>query len=593
MSESAEVGVPPQEFDYPKFQQKLEEKIGDHSRFNLFVERTLNVAAEKVGVRKNESRAKVMESDGKKSILFVNESGATLDPVKAIINSPHNRPKSEENIGGEDGQTRNLNVDFEILPAGPNSDFEAGIRYAPNLTVSIPANWVDNSRPHSGIRVLHELGHAELYNENPSRIHIVHDLFIQKTVAELVIIDPKRPVGEIADTINWMIDSGGLSDLGISDKSQCEQYINRTIQEVIHLSQGSEELFSNFYQNVVFSEYQARVQNERDAWARGLKVFREAKRRGFLLDNRPTPKIFEEIDVALATRVTPQLTYGVKRLSSRAELGLPAKAEDRQQAIPMPLELNVAILRMLEKKSAETGDNIRSYLRLSDETIDKKTQRLTPIALVDSRIIKEDEGPFAVKTESQRPSVNREMESLVRLAVTAFQKREREFQEEHFRKFGDVIAPEEQKNWTFAKDMVVAGDIYLSKVLDNRYQISFVTAGNGAGYDPRKMNSNMVLFDRNSDSADREPAPIARSNPEYVFAERVKPEAGDSNGFTGWQLVGEIFQIRDAAKEYAKANNIEEDNMVRMYLEQLGYNPKTIGMIWVGYSGGHAGYLSQ
>lgn len=560
-------------WDFKTFQKNVVRQVSGQSFYQMATEFVRNKALERVGKREKEAKLEITTSDGQNRLVF-RKNGEVFDPAEKFF------PKKDRF------------TDEEIKPIEvktvKGTDFDARAYFPPASRLELPEKWLDPHRPHQGIKALHELAHMALFLENPAYQYVRDDFRMQQLIAGWFLTESKRPVGELVGIVENLVQKGDFSNFGITDKEERTAYIRSTIDKFERVAQeGKLELTSLLGQTSLLM-YLADVELERNTWALALNMLRDAKKAGFVIDNRPTKEIFKDIDVMLATRVTPGFTAAVKRPSSRKELGLPEKPEEKPIISPTPLEDLTGYLREVDKAVEKAGNEVRDYLHLNDEDIDPQSVRLTPISQIDSRIIKTGSWLFGA---DGTVTIDQEMESLIRICCSAFHEHDARWQKKHLQEFGEVIFPDERVNWTFGEGRVIVGDIKVSSVsgVPERYTVTFLTARNGGGKSPESMESNTVIFDRKPENLDEPPAPIADRGDNYYFARRVSPEGGFTR--VGWQIVGEMMSIYGEAMKYAEEKGITQDKL-KAYLESQGYDSNTIGELWMAYSG-HAGFLRK
>lgn len=551
----------PKEFDYNEFKNRLESKVSP-SPLALYVEKTKNTLLERTGRREKEAEVEVT----KKSLQFSSKDGERFDPLEE------------------------LQLDDLTFTKTDEDDFGARTSIG-KKEINIPESWVNGEVPHQGLKILHEIAHIAVAEQNPGRRHIIDDVRTQQLATSRLLNNPDQSLGDIVDEINALSELGYISDLGFSDFEERRDYISQLVHNVKRVADDG--LLKEYFGQLSLTEYELRIEEERKAWALALSLYRKARQKGVVIDNRSNEQIFEMIDLTLATNILPDLTHAVKRKSFRKEMGLPETIEDKPDYLANPLHTFTEYTKSLQEISDKTREDIKKALHLNEREV--KETKITPITQVDSRIIKKSRFVLSrIFGEGKEVEIDRKTEAQVRLACLAYYSFQKNWQNERIQDMMTYPYFKEQIDKWGAENMKIVGTVNVSSVtgVDGRYMVTFRTTDVGKGSPKGRVESNTVFFDEKVDDLEGLPVPVHRDREDsFLFAYRHIPHEGSD--YTGFQLVGERMQIIKEAGDYAQKNNIPEDQKVARYLESRGYDINTVGSIWVGMSGTFSGYLKE
>jgi hypothetical protein len=561
-------------FDFSAFQGKLKHMLNP-SQLSLFAERAKMSILEKLGKRDKEASIQLLSSSTEEQrLVFIGENGAEFDPLES------------RNTGLSENSDP---ITYSLIDG---SDFDA--RTLPEARcIDLPRNWLDKQNPHQGLKALHEIAHVIVRDRNPSYSHVLDEIKINNVINEYFLYMPKISQGQIVTDIQKLIDAKLFSNMGISDPGERAKYLDKRVREYAKIATRDSLLQRVYAQNTLL-EYETNTQLERNVWVETLQLVRAAKRQGVIIDNRPVREQFDLIDLALATKIRPDWTHAVHHPLFRRRMGLPEHAGPRPKLAAMPVESAVWVVEKLERMQQDASNRLRERLHLSDEPVENFTVRITPVSAVDSRIIHAGDPLFFESDDSPTLSIDREMETKIKLCVIAYQTWQNNWQTDHLEKYYDTMDSAEYHSfYVGAKQMVIVGDIDVSEVMGvpGRYTVLFRAANVGQGMDPKRIESDSVYYDNHIVDIEDKPVPAHRDNKtSYLFALRTKPE--DEYGYVGWQLIGERMELIDKAEAYAQSQDIQTKKM-EAYLRSQGYDTGTVGEIWIGLSGSHAGYLTE
>jgi hypothetical protein len=570
MTEPISEGLTPEKptFNYLEVQKKLYDQVKDNS-FQLAVEKFVNWSSEAVGVRKKE--AKLVNKGENQRILLENEKGEVLDPAELSDHKDESKSNSQP-------------LTTIIVDEGP----ESGRTIVSKGELFLPKPWVDG-RPHQGMRVLHEVAHNLVFRENPAYQHIVDELRIQKMAAELMATSSEMPMGDINEFILGSIDAKLISNLGINEPEGLKAHIGKIVSDTNRIFNEGPEVFEDYYGQLALTEYEVTAQRERNVWAKTLKMMRLAKEKGFVIDNRSPDKIFDQVDISLASRVLPNWTNIVKRKSFRKRFGLPDQVEEKPRLASMPLEVAVAKLESAQRFRDAVSDSVREYLGHNLGDVLRNETTITPISQADSQIIKPRDWLLG---KSEGIKIDRRTETLVKLALGVYNKIHTE-REEKLMSLRGITESDEDGRWKPEGGVKIVDNINISADGhgSKQYSVSFNTTNVGGGHFKSRIESNLMFIREGRSDLDDDIAPAYQTSREmYLFANRVTPEKGQK--VTGLQIIGEIMDIRGEAIRWARENGIEK-NQVAEYVKSQGYDQETVGSILLGDTGRFAGHIRE
>ncbi len=562
VNESGEEPAPEHpDFDYDKFKEKLNKKLAPSS-VDLFKEKAKNALFEATGKREKEAKVELSEQ----SITFTSPEGEEFNPHEEL------------DLGEE--------VSFRVIDKD-----ERGARVSVGKReIDIPRSWLEEDRPHQGLKILHEIAHIAVAEQNPARQHIIDDIRMQQQVASRLITSPDKTLGSIIEELGALTELGYLSDLGFTDRSERIEYISQSAHKVKQLADDG--LLGKYFGQLTLTEYELRIEEERKAWAVALSLYRKAKQKGIVIDNRPINEIFEMINLTLATSILPKLTHAVKRKSFRQEMGLPKKIEKKPKYIANPLQVFSEYNQALQEVSEQASKELKEALYLDEKEV--KDVKITPIMQVDSRIMRKSSS-FASRLfgEGQEFEIDKKTESLVRLACLAFYKYQQRWQQEVVENFQHPYHKAQKDKWG-PEDMKIVGTVDVSSVagVEGRYSIIFRTVDAGKGQRKDAIETNTVHYDERVKDLESLPVPAHRDRGNsFLFAYRRIPHEGSD--YTGYQIAGERMEIIREAEKHAQEHDVPDDQKVARYLESRGYDINTVGVIWIGASGIFVGHLER
>lgn len=549
------------DFDYLEFKKKLFKRLNPSSS-DLYEEKVKNSVLETSGKRKKEAEVEVDDQ----SIKFTSPEGEEFNPLEEL-------DLSEK-------------VNFRLI----DKDDRGARVSVGRKEVDLPRSWIEGDSPHQGLKILHEIAHIAAAEQNPARRHIIDDIKMQKMATSQLMTSKDKKIGTIVEEITALTELGYLSDFGIINLSERTDYIGESVHKIKKLA--DEGLLGKYFGQLSLTEYELNVEEERKAWALALSLYRKAKQKGVVIDNRSNDEIFEMIDLSLATRIRSGRTGFVKRKSFRKEMGLPEEIDDKPQVIPNPLQLFNEYNQALERVTQEATKDLREALYLDGGEL--KDVKITPITQVDSRIIRKSRSLFS-KTfgEGKEFEIDKKTESLVRTACLAFYKYQKRWQNERIEEFTHPYHVAQKDKWG-AENMKIVGTVDVSSVsgIDGRYSVVFRTTDVGKGYPRNRVETNTVHFDEKEENLEDLPAPAFRDKGDsFLFAYRRIPHEGSD--YTGYQIAGERMEIIEEAKKYAQEHDVPEDQKVARYLESRGYDINTVGSIWIGLYGTFVGFLDE
>ncbi len=522
------------DFDFQNFREKLSRDLyRENTDLGITLRYARNWFNEKTGAAQHESILSLQ--DGRP--VFTSSSGEKIDPIT-------------EYLGGR--------AEVQVIPG---RDIHAARASLASRLIEIPEVWVKDRNRHQGLKYLHEVGHLILAAEDPNRVYVDDEIKMQLSIMELVFNDPKMACGDLISFMELLIESGMMSNLGIADRVQRDQFIRGVIDRIFTVRAEGREALLNLYMEISVTDFVSGVKNERDAWAIALKMMRKLKERGVTVDNRPFDEISLEVDKSLSFSVEPQFTFAVKDVNNRRKLGLPEHAEEKPVADHFALERMAERAAQMMELREEAGRAVREFMQIHDEDTPMDGALLTSPRDLDSRVINLDE---------EFDAMDYELEEMVRAVVQLL-----------------PIIISQQLNQPVSEGMKILGLINLAAVpfVDGRYQLSFRSIDDGLyerpSEDCARINANTFVFDERVNLRKLDETYPMRERENYLLAYRVGH---------GWEFVGKYDDLREEAFSSQSAETYEGSRIAKM-LKDRGYTPDMIAEVSTGIHGIFSGFL--
>ncbi len=552
-------------FDYEAFQRKLIANLRP-STLSRTKERILNAAMEMVGKRPKEAKMLLLQdNDAQPIVVFQNVKGETM--------------RASQLLDPEGQATDNP---LKVAPT-KGDDFTAGINPNTNELIA-PIGWFGNDKTHQGLKLLHELGHVVNFKTNPGEFHRFNDMKIQHQMAIEIAKNQNGTLGGLIAHFQSQIDQGNFSNLGMPDKETRDEYIESMAHRIYNAYKQDFAVFSHYFQQNAKDAYLLNVKLERDAWAQALKMNREARRKGFIIDNRPTDEIFQDIDRSLATRINPYWTFAVRNPESRKQLGLPQDVEKKPKTGNFTLEDATSEIQLLEQVALDAAQATREYLGIDKQRdIRPGEDKETLLKMADSRVMVTTTG-FLFSTE-EKPVLTRPLEEQVRTCLLAWQAEQIKRQARWLREFSSLnidIGPQNGSK----EDITILGNVKISNIngIPGRHEIHFKSFDMGDTGPAKRIESTTLIYDEKIDLS-KEPAPIALDTSRFcvIFARRKEPKEGYSGTL---QVVGSVSEL------WKQASRTSPPNLEKV-LTDRGFDPKTAGEVWTAFGGSFVGFRRE